>query len=239
MKRSMLIFQGATEERTFVEKRLKEDEARSWQAPNLSTETRQRIRESKIRNILRERYPTDMGFHPFSTKFCEGAVLKTPWLAKYWHYRNMHRDEGLSRQACFEYLAQLGADNSDQADRCRGALMGLALGDTLGVPLEFSQRDVKQVHGIEGGGPFNLKPGEWTDDTSMACCLAYSLISCQGFDPSDQMLCLPIGIAMAHIARRARVSTLAVPHGPLLNRLSKRGNLIPAVRTRVPPETDR
>lgn len=38
-----------------------------------------------------------------------------------------------------------------------------------------------------GGGPFRLQPGEWTDDTSMALCLADSLIECQGFDAGDQM----------------------------------------------------
>jgi ADP-ribosyl-[dinitrogen reductase] hydrolase len=38
-----------------------------------------------------------------------------------------------------------------------------------------------------GGGPFHLKPGQWTDDTSMALCLATSLIFKNGFDPIDQM----------------------------------------------------
>ena len=38
-----------------------------------------------------------------------------------------------------------------------------------------------------GGGPFHLKPGQWTDDTSMALCLATSLVSKDGFDPVDQM----------------------------------------------------
>jgi ADP-ribosylglycohydrolase len=38
-----------------------------------------------------------------------------------------------------------------------------------------------------GGGPFDLAPGQWTDDTSMALCLAESLIECRGFDPGDQM----------------------------------------------------
>jgi len=38
-----------------------------------------------------------------------------------------------------------------------------------------------------GGGPFRLKPGEWTDDTSMALCLGESLIQCKRFDPADQM----------------------------------------------------
>ena len=38
-----------------------------------------------------------------------------------------------------------------------------------------------------GGGPFRLKPGQWTDDTSMALYLAESLIECRGFDPVDQL----------------------------------------------------
>jgi ADP-ribosylglycohydrolase len=38
-----------------------------------------------------------------------------------------------------------------------------------------------------GGGPFHLKPGQWTDDTSMALCLAESLIEANGFDARDQM----------------------------------------------------
>jgi len=38
-----------------------------------------------------------------------------------------------------------------------------------------------------GGGPFNLMPGQWTDDTSMALCLAESLIECRGFNLIDQL----------------------------------------------------
>jgi len=38
-----------------------------------------------------------------------------------------------------------------------------------------------------GGGPFSLNPGEWTDDTSMALCLASSLVECSGFNAKDQM----------------------------------------------------
>jgi len=40
---------------------------------------------------------------------------------------------------------------------------------------------------MTGGGPFGLAPGQWTDDTSMALCLAESLLSCHGFDAGDQM----------------------------------------------------
>ena len=73
-------------------------------------------------------------------------------------------------------------------ERYRGALLGLAVGDALGTTLEFAQRDVRPpVTDIVGGGPFDLQPGQWTDDTSMALCLAASLIESSGFDPVDQM----------------------------------------------------
>jgi hypothetical protein len=40
---------------------------------------------------------------------------------------------------------------------------------------------------LVGGGPFDLPAGAWTDDTSMALCLAESLVECGGFDPVDQL----------------------------------------------------
>ena len=84
---------------------------------------------------------------------------------------------------------KLREDSSpDLADRYRGALLGLAVGDALGTTLEFAARDTRlPVTGMTGGGPFALKPGEWTDDTSMALCMAESLIECDVFDPVDQM----------------------------------------------------
>jgi ADP-ribosyl-[dinitrogen reductase] hydrolase len=75
-----------------------------------------------------------------------------------------------------------------QNERFRGCLLGLATGDALGTTLEFkSPGSFKPVEDIIGGGPFNLEPGQWTDDTSMALCLAESLIECRGFNPHDQM----------------------------------------------------
>jgi ADP-ribosyl-[dinitrogen reductase] hydrolase len=71
-------------------------------------------------------------------------------------------------------------------NRARGALLGLAVGDALGVPLEFTQRDTHpQVTDMIGGGVFNLAPGEWTDDTSMALCLSDSLLINSPFDQRD------------------------------------------------------
>lgn len=72
--------------------------------------------------------------------------------------------------------------------RFRGALLGLAIGDATGTTLEFtSPGKFKPITGMVGGGPFRLEPGQWTDDTSMALCLATSLVECRGFDPRDQI----------------------------------------------------
>lgn len=73
-------------------------------------------------------------------------------------------------------------------DRFLGCLLGLAVGDAVGTTLEFKPRgSFTPITDMMGGGPFRLKPGEWTDDTSMALCLASSLVEKGGFDPSDQM----------------------------------------------------
>ena len=76
----------------------------------------------------------------------------------------------------------------DARARFRGCLVGLAAGDALGTTLEFqSSGSFEPIVDMVGGGPFGLDPGQWTDDTSMALCLAASLIESEGFDPSDQM----------------------------------------------------
>jgi len=73
-------------------------------------------------------------------------------------------------------------------DRFRGSLLGLAVGDALGAPIEFERPGTfSPVTDMRGGGPFHLKSGQWTDDTSLALCLAESLIERRQFDPRDQL----------------------------------------------------
>lgn len=108
---------------------------------------------------------------------------------------------------------------TDDRSRARACLLGLAVGDAVGTTVEFSQRGTfPSVTDMVGGGPFRLKPGEWTDDTSMALCLAESLVECGGFDPRDQMerycrwwceghlfsngRCFDIGITVSSALRR-------------------------------------
>lgn len=73
-------------------------------------------------------------------------------------------------------------------DRARGALLGLAIGDAVGTTLEFRQRDsYAPLDDMIGGGPFGLAAGQWTDDTSMALCLADSLLARGDLDEHDLM----------------------------------------------------
>ncbi len=72
--------------------------------------------------------------------------------------------------------------------RYEGCLIGLAVGDAVGTTVEFKlPGSFAPVTDMVGGGPFRLEPGEWTDDTAMALCLAVSLTECDGFDAGDQM----------------------------------------------------
>jgi len=73
-------------------------------------------------------------------------------------------------------------------DRAIGALLGLAAGDALGTTLEFCRRDAKpRVTDLVGGGPFGLRPGEWTDDTAMALALGESLLAEPALEAADLM----------------------------------------------------
>lgn len=78
-------------------------------------------------------------------------------------------------------------DNISLEDRFAGCLLGLAVGDAVGTTVEFCARGTfEPMTDMTGGGPFNLEAGQWTDDTSMALCLAASLVECCSFDASDQ-----------------------------------------------------
>jgi ADP-ribosyl-[dinitrogen reductase] hydrolase len=56
------------------------------------------------------------------------------------------------------------------------------------MTVEFRPRgSFEPLTDMIGGGPFGLRPGQWTDDTSMALCLAESLLVHGGFDAQDQM----------------------------------------------------
>ncbi|WP_225309783.1 ADP-ribosylarginine hydrolase Tri1 [Erwinia billingiae] len=76
-------------------------------------------------------------------------------------------------------------DESVLLNRAKGALIGLSVGDAVGTTLEFLPRDQRNITDMVGGGPFALQAGEWTDDTTMALCLAETYLSKNRLDLTD------------------------------------------------------
>jgi len=69
-------------------------------------------------------------------------------------------------------------------------MLGLAVGDALGAPLEFIDRaEIARRYGevreMLGGGWLNTVPGEYTDDTQMALAIARSVVDLGMIDPAD------------------------------------------------------
>jgi ADP-ribosyl-[dinitrogen reductase] hydrolase len=93
----------------------------------------------------------------------------------------------------------------DTQERFRGCLVGLAVGDAVGTSIEFSHPgSFTPLTDMIGGGIFRLLPGQWTDDTSMALCLAESLVECQGFDPVDQLKRYLLWVQEGHLSSNGR-----------------------------------
>lgn len=73
-------------------------------------------------------------------------------------------------------------------DRARGTLLGLAVGDALGGPVEWLSADeIARKHDgrlteMTGGGWLHLRPGQVTDDTEMALCLSRALVGAGDYD---------------------------------------------------------
>lgn len=110
-------------------------------------------------------------------------------------------------------------------DRFLGCLLGLACGDAVGTSVEFSPRgSFPPVTDMTGGGPFGLNPGEWTDDTSMALCLAASLVNKQGFDPVDQMNRYCNWARVGYMSSNGRCFDIGVTVSRALDRYLKNGN---------------
>ena len=100
-------------------------------------------------------------------------------------------------------VARLAKELCDvKLDRAIGSMVGMAIADSIGHNFEFlpvcDTTDFRGQHfeypstvsggavrGCRPGGQFALQPGQWTDDTSMALCIADSLLVRGGYDGSD------------------------------------------------------
>ena len=109
-------------------------------------------------------------------------------------------------------------------ERAQGALLGLAIGDAIGTTVEFKPRGTfKPLTDMVGGGPFGLRPGEFTDDTSMALCLAASLAD-KGFDLHDQISRYVRWYREGYMSSNGRCFDIGIATRGALDRFVRTGN---------------
>ena len=110
-------------------------------------------------------------------------------------------------------------------DRVRGCLVGLAVGDAVGTTLEFeAPGSFEPIDDLVGGGPFGLEAGQWTDDTSMALCLAESLLERGGFDAQDQMERYVRWWRSGHLSSTGRCFDIGLTTSSALSAFQRTGN---------------
>lgn len=112
-------------------------------------------------------------------------------------------------------------------DRAIGTLLGLACGDAVGTTLEFrAPGTFEPITDLVGGGPFRLKPGEWTDDTSMALCLAESLLDKGDLDLEDQLRRYVLWHETGYLSSNGRCFDIGITTRTQLARFQRTGEAV-------------
>ncbi|HEX4902141.1 MAG TPA: ADP-ribosylglycohydrolase family protein [Acidimicrobiales bacterium] len=105
-----------------------------------------------------------------------------------------------------------------------GALLGLAVGDAVGTTLEFQRPGTfEPIDDMVGGGPFRLPAGAWTDDTSMALCLAESIADTGGMDLADQLRRYVAWRTHGHLSSTGRCFDIGITTSAQLARFERTG----------------
>ena len=131
-------------------------------------------------------YSDEYMFPLISDHIVEGYPEDYSWVIDYLRHRFFYEEE--SSDLPNALLSKWSQPCDEKADKFRGTLLGLAVGDAIGTTNEFNEPGTfPPIDDMVGGGPFNLNRGDWTDDTSMAYALGQSLILRNKFDADDQM----------------------------------------------------
>jgi len=128
------------------------------------------------------------------------------------------------RRPVTSVVYDFGMADSNAEDRAVGALLGLAVGDAVGTTLEFKAPGTfERIDDMVGGGPFRLPPGAWTDDTSMALCLAESLVDTGDMDLADQLRRYVAWRRDGHLSSTGRCFDIGITTSSQLSRFERTG----------------
>ncbi|CAF1078048.1 unnamed protein product [Rotaria sp. Silwood1] len=153
--------------------------------------------DSKVIKDQRTYIVMSIGLSNIFGRLIIGYLGDQKWVKKPWFKCQFHDANETSIKKPDEFgitekdYAPLLNINDVVVDRIQGSLFGLAVGDALGAHVEFRPHDYlvdNPVKDLVGGGTWGLARGQFTDDTSMALCLAISLIARQDFVAYDQLV---------------------------------------------------
>jgi ADP-ribosylglycohydrolase len=172
---------------------------------NMDKVTKEQINE--LKRIINLYFIPDRVLFAYN-KIVSAGILKLAGLPLLFNFPNKRDGSGLcaykmslslsSSEIIAFATARTAKTLSVAEDRALGCMLGMAIGDSLGAPLEFMDYRPGGLPVITTGlgefistplNNFNVKPGQWTDDTSMGLCLADSLLATNfKLDQLDLML---------------------------------------------------
>ncbi len=86
----------------------------------------------------------------------------------------------------------MNKNNNRAANHSKNLLLGVAIGDAIGVPIEFMSRphlDANPMTDITGWGTHEQPPGTFSDDTSLTLCLAESMAEGLDIEQLGKKMC--------------------------------------------------
>ena len=133
----------------------------------------ERIREKALNKLTYREVCTFLTFIVRGERFCSGHIAN-------------HIQDGVLAGLLERYLELTATGRGVIAS----GIFGTAVADAVGVPAEFKSREelrARPITDIIGGGAHQQVAGTWSDDTSMALCLAFSIAERNGIDADDIM----------------------------------------------------
>ncbi len=114
-------------------------------------------------------------------------------------------------------------------EQAEGGLLGLLVGDALGVPYEFHEPEeipARESIGMIPPDGFlrsysHVPPGTWSDDGAQALCLLESLLECPDWNPRDFAARLLAWYREGHLAVAGKVFDIGIQTGVALDRLAE------------------
>ncbi len=146
--------------------------------------------------ISYQEYIQNIGKNPIATEVKLQDLTHNMDLSRLDHISDKDLERLKKYKDNYDYLHEIYENRPTEAEdltkenRMKAGLLGLAVGDALGVPVEFVSRDVLEnnpVSEMQGYGTYKVPEGTWSDDTSLTIAAMDSVRQCKTVDYYDIM----------------------------------------------------